>query len=221
MPAGGPETAPGVILANAKPSTGLLKRYPFQPVLEEVMAEGESAASLYPDARFLAGESASKSHLLSIWENASFIYMAAHMLRDPQVPYLMLIPLAAPGESSVVPDAAYLDVTDIRAADFSRCHTVILSGCSSGAPYQDARISGPSLGDAFLDSGAGEVVHTFWDVPDSETRRFMTAYMRAWRGPGYSSIHALCNVRREAFLSSKHARHPFGWASYSIKVGRL
>lgn len=211
---------PGVILVNAEPSKGLLKRYPFQPELEEVMAEGETVATMNPGARFLAGSSASKSNLLSMWENASFIYMAAHMLRDPQVPYLMLIPLASTDEPSG-PDAAYLDVTDIRAADFGRCRIVILSGCSSGSPYLEARIAGPSLGDVFLDAGAGAVVHTFWDVLDSDARQLMTAYIRKWDSPGFSNIRALCDVRRTAFQSSGEARHPFGWAAYSIKLGRL
>lgn len=218
--AGITQASPGVILVNAEPSKELLKRYPFQPDLEEVMAEGETVASLNPGARFLAGHSASKSNLSSMWENASFIYVAAHMLRDRQVPYLMLIPLALPYEPSS-PDAAYLDVADIRAADFGKCRIVILSGCSSGAPYLETRIAGPSLGDAFLDAGAGAVVHTFWDVLDIDARRLMTAYIRTWASPGFSNIHALCNVRRRAFRSSGGARHPFGWASYSIKVGRL
>lgn len=219
-PAGGAQELPGVILVNAEPSKELMKRYPFQPELEEVMAEGETVASLNPGARFLAGDSATKLNLLSVWENASFIYMAAHMLRDPQVPYLMLIPLASPGESSG-PDAAYLDVTDIRAADFGACRIVILSGCSSGSPYLEARIAGPSLGDAFLDAGAGAVVHTFWDVLDLDARRLMTSYIQAWGDAGPSGIHSLCGVRRRAFQSSGEARHPFGWAVYSIKVGRL
>lgn len=215
-----PGTGPGVILVNAKPSKGLLKRYPFQPELEEAMAEGEVVASLNPGARLLAGESASKSDLLSMWEGASFLYIAAHMLRDPQVPYLMLIPLASPGGPSG-PDAAYLDITDIRAADFSICNTVILSGCSSGAPYLEAGISGPSLGDAFLDSGAGAVVHTFWDVRDKEARRLMTSYVQSLGSPVFSGINALCKVRREQLQESERSRHPFGWASYSIKIGRL
>jgi hypothetical protein len=214
------EKAPGVVLVSAMPSKALRKRYPFQPELKEAFAEGETVAALNPDAVFLSGESASKKNLLSVWEKTSFIYMAAHMLRDPQVPYLMLIPLVSPDEIAG-PDAAFLDISDIRSADFSNCRTVILSGCSSGAPYLDAGISGPSLGDAFLDSGAGAVVHTFWDIPDSDARRLMTSYVRTWTDPGFSAIHALCRVRREELMSSKHDRHPFGWAAYSIKIGRL
>jgi CHAT domain-containing protein len=219
--AGTPRALPGVILADVEPSKRLLRRYPFQPELEEAVAEGEAAAALFPDARFLTGDSASKANLTSTWENASFVYIAAHVLRDPQVPYLMLIPLASPGESAG-PDAAYLDVTDIRAADLSNCRVVILSGCSSGAPYLESRIAGPSLGDAFLDSGAGAVVHTFWDIGDVEARKLMTSFMQTWSGPHGSDIRTLCDVRRAAYLSSKkEAGKPFGWASYAIEIGRL
>ena len=216
----GRDAAPGVILVNAAPSRSLLKRYPFQPALEEVMAEGMAVSSAHPEAVLLAGEAASKSNLVSIWERVSFIYIAAHMLRDPQVPYLMLIPLASLGDGEA-PDEAYLDIADIRAADFDGCRTVVLSGCSSGAPYLEARISGPSLGDAFLDAGAAAVIHTFWDVPDRGARRLMTAYLEGGESTGIPGIRALCDVRRTAFRSSEHARHPFGWAAYSIKIGRL
>jgi hypothetical protein len=217
---GGPgEGPPGVILVNEKPSKELLKRYPFQSELEAVIPEGETVAALNPGARLLVGDSASKSNLISAWEDASFIYMAAHMLRDPQVPYLMLIPLA-PAAEPAGPDAAYLDVTDIRAADFRACRLVILSGCSSGAPYLEARIAGPSLADVFLDAGAGAVVHTFWDVPDREARRLMTSYVRTWGNPDFSRVRALCDIRRAAFQSPRPDDHPFGWASYGIKIGR-
>ncbi|UCF06074.1 MAG: CHAT domain-containing protein [bacterium] len=216
----GSNLGPGVILVNADPSKELRNRYPFQQQLREVMEEGKAVSTLDPSARFLEGETAKKENLESIWEDASYIYLATHTLRDPEVPYLMLIPLASPGEG-LGPDAAYLDMTDIRAADLSTCDIVVLSGCSSGAPYVGASNVGPSLGDAFLDAGAGAVVQTFWDIRDDEARRLMTSYVQAWGEQGVSKIHSLCNTRRIALRGPLGIRHPYNWASYSIKIGKL
>ncbi|NIO29195.1 MAG: CHAT domain-containing protein [Candidatus Latescibacteria bacterium] len=215
-----PNTNPGVILVNAKPSKELRKRYPFQQELQNALAEGEAVASRNPGAAFLTGAAATKTNLRSSWGNASFIYLAAHTLRDPEAPYLMLIPLA-PSDVPSAPDASYLDISDIRATDLSNCNIVVLSGCSSGAPYVEARSVGPSLGDAFLDAGAGAVVQTFWDVRDDEARKLMTSYIQTWGSPGISKIRALCNAKRMALQPPEGARYPFWWASYSIKLGKL
>ncbi len=218
--AGASSSDPGVIVINARPSKELLKRYPFYQVLREVLPEGQAVAALNPNARFLAGEAATKTNLRSVWEDASFVYLAAHMLRDPQVPYLMLIPLATTGDSPA-PDAAYLDITDIREADLSRCSLVVLSGCSSGEPYVARHNAGPSLGDAFLDAGAGAVVQTFWDVKDEEARQLMTSYVQSWESLGAGKIRALCETRRRAIPSPAAGGRSFAWASYAIKIGGL
>ncbi len=219
-PVDGSDLEPGIVLVNADPSKELRNRYPFQQQLRGVMEEGRAVSALDPSVRFLEGESATKANLESIWENASYIYLATHTLRDPEVPYLMLIPLASPGEQAR-PDASYLDMVDIRAADLGKCDIVILSGCSSGAPYVGTSNVGPSLGDAFLDAGAGAVVQTFWDIRDDEARRLMTSYVQTWGDAGASKIHTLCNARRVAIRGPLGIRHPFNWASYSIKIGKL
>jgi tetratricopeptide (TPR) repeat protein len=211
---------PGVILVNSKPSKELSHRYPFQQELKDALTEGAAVATLKPDAVFLAGESATKRNVESTWNQASFIYIAAHMLRDPEVPYLMLVPLSKPSDLSA-PEAAYLDITDIRAADLRGCDVVVLSGCSSGAPFVDTQNSGPSLGDAFLDAGATAVIQTFWDVRDDEAREMMATYIRTWDTPGFSHIRAICDARRRAMAQEPGDQHSFRWASYSIKLGSL
>jgi CHAT domain-containing protein/tetratricopeptide (TPR) repeat protein len=211
---------PGVIVVNSKPSKELSHRYPFQQELKDALTEGAAVASLKPDAVFLSGRSATKRNVQSTWHQASFIYMVAHMLRDPEVPYLMLVPLSKPSDVSA-PDAAYLDITDIREADLRGCDVVVLSGCSSGAPYVETRNSGPSLGDAFLDAGAAAVVQTFWDVRDDEATEMMAAYIRAWDSPGFSHIRAICDARRQAMRRQQNLRDSFRWASYSINLAEL
>jgi CHAT domain-containing protein len=209
-----------VILFNAATSRELGRRYLFHKKLKEAQEEAEAVVALDATAHVLEGKSATKPRLLSLWEDASYLYMATHTFRNPQIPYLMLIPLA-PTRDSVAPDAAYLDVTDIRAADFSKCSIVVLSGCSSGAPYVEAGTAGPGLGDVFLDAGAAAVVQSFWDVRDDDAKELMTSFIRLWNDPESSVIHSLCEARRKTMQSPAGVRHPFRWAAYAVKIGSL
>lgn len=128
--------------------------------------------------------------------------------------------MAAPGERSS-PDAAYVDISDIRSQSMDACDIVVLSGCSSGAPYLATRTAAPSLGDVFLDAGAGAVVQTFWAVVDDYARDIMTSYVQTWESEGTPAVKGLADVRRAALQGPRGVRHPFGWASYSIKLERF
>ncbi len=215
-----PASARGVILVNSKPEGRLLARHPFHPELSGVEMEGKTVAELDPTAIFLSQASGTKVNLTSVWDNASYVYIAAHMLGNPGIPYLTVIPLAVPSDD-LPPEAAYLDISDIRAADLHQCDIVVLSGCSSGAPYVEGGAVGPSLGDAFLDAGAGAAVHTFWDVRDEDARQLMKSFVQEWQGGEKSKIRALCDARRQTLRGPSGIQHPFSWASYSIKVSRL
>ena len=224
--AGGPVAAPGsvpgpgVILVTDNIPPRLRDRYPLAGELKEALAEGRAVAELNPAATFLYGASATKSNLMLRWKDARFVYLAAHVLRDPEVPYLALIPMSTAGERPG-PDAAYLDISDIRSQSLDACEIVVLSGCSSGAPYLASRSAAPSLGDVFLDAGAGAVVQTFWAVADQDARRLMTSWVGTWETGGMPGVKGLSDVRRARLHGPGGIRHPFGWASWSIKLERI
>ena len=120
--------------------------------------------------------------------------------------------LAAPPGSA--PEAALLELADIHALDLSACRLAVLASCSSGAPYRLALRPGPSLGDAFLDAGAGAVVQSFWDVGDEEARSFMKAFLSTWREDG-SDVAALNRARRQVMRTGASPRV---WAAWSLKT---
>ncbi len=211
---------PGMIVVSPEVSDALQKRYAYPRRLKEAYNEGAAVAGVDPAAVFLKGRWATKENLLKGWEKASYIYMAVHTLRNPKVPYLMLIPLAAPSDTTEH-EKLYLDTADIRASDLSRSELVILSSCASGAPYCEDTDAGPSLGDAFLDAGSGAVVQTFWDVRDSDATEFMKSFVRDWKREGRDPVHSLCEEKRELIRREGVDSHPFRWAAYSIKLGRL
>lgn len=213
-----PSGASGVILVN--PALSRKYRGGTRPLsaLREADEEGKAVGALDPSATFLAGESATKTRLTEMWQKAPYVYIAAHTVTD--LPYLAMIVLAAPSENPT-PDAEVLDVSDIRAADLRACRVVVLSGCSSGSPYITSKGVAPSLGDAFLDAGAGAVVHTFWDVTDEDARRMGTSFIKGWKTANKGEIHALSEARRAELRGPTGIRHPCRWANYAITVSRL
>lgn len=211
---------PGVILASPEPPPPLRRRYPFQQRLGEVIVEGSIIAASDPEAIFLREDEATKKNLLSVWEKAPYIYIATHTLRDPEVPYVTLIPLASPG-GQAGHEELFLDIADIRSADLGGCGLFVLSGCSTGSPYCEDITAGPSFGDACLDAGAHAVIQTFWDVRDDEARVLMSAFVDSWKRMETPPVRALCDCRRRAMKDEGTIRHPFNWAAYSIKLGRL
>ena len=202
---------PGIIIVNSDFAKSSRYRYPFSSKLRHVQSEGQAVAALDIDAILLEGPKATKQEIKKRWEKASYLYFATHIIRDPEIPYLVLIPVAAPeGDSS--PESNYLDFTDIRSADFSNCSIVVLSGCSSGVPSVTTRKIGPSLGDAFLDAGADVVISTFWDVKDDDARKLMTTYTHELDSNGHSHIKALCNARRKLFIENQDSSISFSWS---------
>jgi len=211
---------PGVILVNAGVAPSLRRRHPFQQPLAEVEREGTLLAARYPDARLLIGKGATKRELTAAWSHAPFLYIATHMLRDPEAPYYQLIPLAEGRRGE--PDAASLDIADIRRGDFRAARIVVLSGCSSGAPYVGAHGSAASLGDAFVDAGAGVVVQTFWDVRDEDAANLMADFVARSGVTATSGVGPLNDARRALVHTSSGAvRHPFYWAAYAINLNGL
>ncbi len=210
----------GVIVVNTEPTATMRNKRLFAEHLSEIIGEGDIMAEADENAVKLVGREVTKSNLLGMWSNASYIYFATHIFRDSEVPYLVHIPLAEPEKEAGI-SMKYLDATDIHAADFSRCRLVVLSGCSSGAPYCEELAAGPALGDVFLDSGVDAVIHTNWNVEDESAKKLMGSFIRFWCDREMSPADALCEVRRDAMRGDGGIKHPFAWASYSIKVGFL
>ncbi len=206
-----------LVVSTPKLSPGTARRMGLRATLDEAMAEAAEAARVLPGAQQLQGADATRRAVIGEWENHAYLYVAAHVLRDPDAPFLTLLPLAPPA-GSVNPRDEFIDVGDILSADLANCRVVVLSGCSTGAPYVARGGTGPSLGDAFLDAGAGAAVQTFWDVEDGIARESMSAFLRHWRGAGRTPTDALSETHRER---SHAGAHPYHWAAYSVTLGRL
>jgi len=207
---------PGVAVADPAHSRSFERRYPTLGPLPEARPEAEAVMKRSPSSTFLVGGEATRLALQEMWKDARFLYIASHFVRDAEVPYLVFLPLApaGAGEDGGVAESSYLDLGEIRNADLSCCSLVVLSGCASGVPYSDVARSGPGLGDAFLDAGAGSVIQTFWHVDDRESGKLMRWWTERW-ADGETPLRALCEVRRDAL---HRGAPPQVWAAYGIEL---
>lgn len=201
----------------AAPALSMAQRRQFPSLLEldESNLESVDVKELWPSARVLTGESATKSAVLESWRDAGLIHIAAHLVRLVEIPYYDFIPLAP---EPVQPGDATLELADVRRHDLSRCELVVLSTCASGQPYVAHRRVGPSMADAFLDAGAHSVLRTMRPVSDVEARRFVAAFLHEWRANGHDAVAAAHVTRRRLFTDGALATSPATWMAWSVAV---
>lgn len=208
----------GLVVAEPARSRDFTRRYPTLGALPQARAEAAAVMARSPGSRLLAGREATRTAITARWESVRFLYIASHFVRDAEVPYLVFLPLAPEPEGEEgAAGSSYLDLGEIRNASLGNCSLVVLSGCASGVPYSDVARSGPGLGDAFLDAGAGSVIQTFWRVDDRDSADLMRAWAERW-ADGDTPLQALDEVRREAL---HRGEPPQVWAAYGIELAGL
>jgi hypothetical protein len=205
------------ILVDPLATPEVRRRYGIAGALEQAPREAAGAIRAWPGARLLAADTATKDAVLTSWRTAPQIYVAAHLVRDPEIPFLAFFPVAkSRGDAST---DGYLELADVRGLDLRGCRLAVLSACASGQPYLAARgRAGPSMGDAFLDAGAGAVVEAFWPVEDEEAGRFMKAFLSEWERKGHDPVRGLNEARRQALEAGRGVQNTWAWAVWSVRV---
>jgi CHAT domain-containing protein len=207
-----------LVLADPRPSPEVLRRFAEGTGLPLAIHEAALVARLVPGSMLLTGVEASGPALFGAWENARYLFIAAHVIRDPEIPFISFIPLGTAGSGHGLAEST-LDDPEIRRADLSRCELVVLSGCGSGAPFVDLSTDAASLGESFLDAGAHAVVHTAWAVRDDDASRLMESFVRHWRERGLGPVQALNAAKREAAAdSTRNIVDPASWGAFSIAL---
>src|SRR6185436_7687499 len=172
--------------------------------------ETSDARARLTAARVIRSSEVSKRTLLHTWSRGGDLYLAAHLVRDPDAPLSSYFPISFESSPDPVEDD-YLDLRDIRDTDLSGCDLVVLSSCASGEAYSVGTRSAPSMGDAFLDAGASAVIDTRWRVRDESAARIAPRLAAAWRR-GSAPWRA---ERRALMFGPSGLRHPFEWAAWS------
>jgi hypothetical protein len=202
------------VLASPALSARQQRLFPQLGPLQQSLAESEDVRARWPRARVLTGRAATEPDVLASWDGAGLIHIAAHLVRQEEIPYYDFIPLAPAAPEN---DDATLEVADVRRCDLSHCELVVLSTCASGRPYIGGRRVGPSMADAFLDAGARSVLRSLRPVEDRDARRFVSAYLAEWQRSGHDAI-AAARATRIALSSADGGWSPTDWATWSVAV---
>jgi hypothetical protein len=178
--------------------------------------EAQRAIARLPNARIVHGRDISKHALLDSWSRASILYVAAHLMRDPDAPLLCYFPMGFGARDRT--DDAFLDLRDARTVDLSGCKLVVLSSCASGEPYVAGGRAGLSMADAFLDGGAAAAIHTRWRVREARAAIIAPDLAAAWLEGGHDPVAEWSDCRRTMLRGPRGWRHPFEWAAWSVTV---
>lgn len=168
---------------------------------------------LYPEARVLDGEKATKERFLSLAGQFATIHYAGHALVHRESPALSSLVLAGKG-----PGAA-LYSEEIYRSWFPRTRLVVLASCNSADGWTSRSEGLLSLARSFLAAGVPTVVAAAWPVNDEASVDLFTAFHRHLRA-GETAPSALRFAQRE-LLRSKNAKlnSPASWAGVEVIGG--
>ncbi|MCP4546501.1 MAG: CHAT domain-containing protein [bacterium] len=200
-------------------SPALKRRFPS--LVNSVGAvEAHIAAELFPSSELLEGRDAFKSAIKARWGDVAILYIAGHLMRDPNLPIRTILPLAEdPNDSSQLQDRIL--IADVLETDFSGCGLVVLSGCDSGSRHVAGQFEAPSLAEGFMNAGAGSVVYTSWPVRDSQASNLMSRFCDTLVLKDRNALESLIGAQRMMLEEDGDHSHPAVWGAYSIMLGDL
>jgi|GEM_PF-4546020 len=206
-----------LVVGDPKVAPDLKRRLGGVAPLPGAREEAIAVAEVWKDSKLLLGGEASKLNIMKHLGSACRVYVAAHHIGDSATPYIRFIPLAAGDDVSDLAGAV-LEAADFLPVDLHGCELVVLSGCSSGAPYVDGSSVAPGFGEGFLDAGCAKTVQTLWRVEDQVAPEFLKSVL--WPLPGGSGssqlVRALGDSRRMIFGKVGEKGHPFYWATFQM-----
>jgi CHAT domain-containing protein len=202
------------VLADPAIPEKLRRRHPELASLAETRLEAERVLARWPGAVCLSGAEARRDAVLESWSRAPRIYVASHTVHVPEIPFITFIPLAAAGPAPL--SDGYLEVGDIRSIDLTGCERVVLSACSSGRRWVGERPMSPSLGDAFLDSGAGLVASTLRPIEDLRAREAMEPVLDEWSRSDADPVAGFLRAIRRTIERRGESGNPRAWATWNL-----
>jgi hypothetical protein len=104
----------------------------------------------------------------------------------------------------------------IHPGTLQKCRLAVLAACSTKLERESERIDVPSIARLFLDSGAGAVLASQWDIDSLTTHSLTTRFYAelADHQPAQEALH-----RAEiATYSNAQTRHPHYWAPFELVV---
>jgi CHAT domain-containing protein len=188
---------------------------PFPDRLPATRAETEAVARLRPAVAVHRGTAATEERLRRALAGPTHVHVASHGDFTASTPTFSSM-LLARGRAGPDDDGR-LELHEVLEIPI-RSPLVFLSGCETAVGIArstvfDRRADVTTLAEAFLLSGAREVVATLWRIDDDGAARFAERFYGhlATSHPG----DALAAAQRDSMRDPRWA-HPYYWAAYAL-----
>ena len=156
---------------------------------------------LFPDARVLLDEAATRKEFVQQVETSTFLHIASHAIFRQDNPMFSCFKLAD----------GWITALDVFSMS---CQTnlVTLSGCQSGLSVVTGADDLLGLMRGFLYAGARSLLLSLWHVNDESTTALMAHFYREWQEGNPKSI-----ALRSAMLAIRNEYpNPFHWAPFLL-----
>ena len=185
----------------------------FEP-LPRARELSEKLKQLYPDGRFLVGESATKDNLSGIEENR-YVVFATHGILAREIPYieepaLLLYPEG--GADNGIRPKGFLTMSEVMKLNLT-CDNASLTACSTGLGHTSGGEGVMSMGWAFQYAGAKSVLVSLWNVDEKSSVLLAAKYFENLKA-GKNRMTALSDARTE--IRKMGYEHPFYWAPFIL-----
>jgi CHAT domain-containing protein len=189
---------------------------PFPEDLPATRAEVEGVRALLPRVTVRLGDRATEAELRWSLGLGIPVHVASHAVINARNPMFSRIELARP-RTARLDDDGRLELHEVLGLSV-RSPLVFLSGCETGAAseWTDGPVKGTAeltLAQAFLASGAANVILTLWRIDDAGAGEFAKLFYATL---GRSSVdEALADTQRRMATDARYA-NPYFWAGYML-----
>ena len=162
------------------------------------------------DADIRTGTEASRRQFLADAGKRDVLHIAAHGVFDLDNPQLSGIALADLEEED-----GFLTLADLWALDLSGARLVVLSGCKTAFGAADSVEGLSGFPASVLAAGAGQVLVSLWDIPDTATSRLMARFYEelvTYERPPAAALRAAQDEVRQM----RRWRHPYYWGGWVL-----
>lgn len=189
----------------------------FEPLVYADI-EAKQIQKIYPRAKLIQQNSATKSALQEEISRCQIVHLATHGFADSAFAAFSGLALAL---SSDTADDGLLMGYEIMDLQFN-CDLITLSACETGRGRLVAGEGILGLPRLFLGAGARSVVMTHWQVSDRFTSQLMPVFYQLLLTEGLAKSAALSQSKRRMIRQDKtpeatvYYQHPFFWAPFTL-----
>jgi len=197
----------------------------FAPLPSELpftREEAEAVSAQVGRSSVSVGRAATEKHFRAALTNSTIVHVASHGTVNPESPMFSSIQLALPrtAERTTNDDNGRLETFEVLSLNI-RSQLVFLSGCETalGSAWSTSYSHGDdyaTLGQAFLFSGAANVVATLWRINDRGAADFAREF---YRQLGKATAPAALAAAQRAFMRDDRYGAPYYWAAYTLSGG--